>query len=223
MSSQGPDPAQHSGLRTEEMPLKVHKDIASLVPYAPGKPMEELERELGIAGAVKLASNENPRGPSPKARAVLSEAAHTLNRYPDGGGHRLRGALAERWKVTPDHVILGNGSDEIIGLLVRAFLSPGDAAVMADQTFPIYKMEVRAAHSEAVEVPLKNWRHDLPAMAEAVTARTPLLFLRNPDNPPRPIVGAGAGGALLGPGPRQGLPAFVEAHCRDLDTRLFPD
>src|SRR5256886_13457497 len=190
MSSQGPDPAQHSVLRTEEMPLKVQKDIASLVPYAPGKPMEELERELGIAGAVKLASNENPRVPSPKARAVLSEAAHTLNRYPDGGGHRLRGALAERWKVTPDHVILGNGSDEIIGLLVRAFLSPGDAAVMADQTFPIYKMEVRAAHSEAVGGPVKNWRPDLPGRGGAPPARTPPLVLCNPEQPPGPSLGA---------------------------------
>src|SRR2546427_141782 len=127
----------------------------------------------------------------------------------------LRGALAERWKVTPDHVILGNGSDEIIGLLVRAFLSPGDAAVMADQTFPIYKMEVRAAHSEAVEVPLKNWRHDLPAMAEAVTARTRLLFLCNPNHPPRTIVTAPEIGALLVPGPGPVIGVFDEAYCGD--------
>jgi len=205
------------------MPLKVHKDIASLVPYAPGKPIEELERELGIAGAVKLASNENPRGPSPKARAVLSEAAHTLNRYPDGGGHRLRGALAERWKVTPDHVILGNGSDEIIGLLVRAFLSPGDEAVMADQTFPIYKMEVRAAHGVAVEVPLKDWRHDLPAMAEAVTARTRLVFVCNPNNPTGTIVSAAEVDALMARVPEQVIVVFDEAYCEYVRTRDFPD
>ena len=103
------------------MPLKVHPDIASLVPYVPGKPIEELQRELGLPRAIKLASNENPIGPSPKALAVLSETAPTLHRYPDGGAFRLRGALAERWKVTPDHVILGNGSDEILGLLARTF------------------------------------------------------------------------------------------------------
>lgn len=107
------------------MPLKVHPDIASLVPYVPGKPIEELQRELGLPRAVKLASNENPIGPSPKALAVLAETASTLHRYPDGGAFRLRGALAERWKVSPDQVILGNGSDELLGLLARTFLSPG--------------------------------------------------------------------------------------------------
>jgi histidinol-phosphate aminotransferase len=135
------------------MPLKVHPDIASLVPYVPGKPIEELQRELGLPRAVKLASNENPIGPSPKALAVLAETAPTLHRYPDGGAFRLRGALAERWKVTPDQVILGNGSDEILGLLARTFLSPGDEAVMAEHTFVIYKMEVKAAHGVVVEVP----------------------------------------------------------------------
>src|SRR5437764_5704419 len=161
------------------MPLKVHPDIASWVPYVPGKPIEELERDLGISRAIKLASNENPLGPSPKALAVLSEAARTLNRYPDGGGHRLRAALAERFKLTPDHVILGNGSDEIISLLAHAFLSPGDEAVMADQTFVIYKMEVTTAHGVPIVVPLREWRHDLPAMADAATSRTRLLFVCN--------------------------------------------
>src|SRR5512134_2023553 len=128
------------------MPLKVHPDIASLNPYVPGKPIEELQRELGLSRVIKLASNENPLGPSPKALAVLADAAKTLHRYPDGGGFRLRTALADRWKVSLDQVILGNGSDEIIGMLARAFLSPGEEAVMADNTFVIYKMEVTAAH-----------------------------------------------------------------------------
>ena len=151
------------------MALKVHPDIASLVPYVPGKPIEELQREMGLPRAIKLASNENPIGPSPKALAVLAETASTLHRYPDGGAFRLRGALAHRWKVTPDQVILGNGSDELLGLLARAFLSPGDEAVMAEQTFVIYKMEVQAAHGVVVEVPQKHWHHDLPAMAAAIT------------------------------------------------------
>ena len=99
------------------MPLRVHQDIQSLRPYIPGKPVEELQRELGLSRVVKLASNENPLGPSPKAVAALSETAATLHRYPDGGGYRLRTALAERYKVGLDQVILGNGSDEILGLL----------------------------------------------------------------------------------------------------------
>ncbi|MEK6617383.1 MAG: histidinol-phosphate transaminase [Nitrospirota bacterium] len=154
---------------------------------------------------------------------VLSEAAQTLNRYPDGGGHRLRGALAERWKVTPDHVILGNGSDEIIGLLTRAFLSPGDEAVMADQTFVIYKMEVSAAHGVPVVVPLKEWRHDLPAMADAVTTRTRLVFVCNPNNPTGTMVRAAEVDTLMARVPEQVIVVFDEAYYEYVRNRDFPD
>jgi len=205
------------------MPLKVHPDIASLVPYLPGKPIDELERELGIPRAVKLASNENPLGPSPKALAVLAEAAGTLNRYPDGGAHRLRAALADRYKVAADQVILGNGSDEIIGLLVRAFLTPGDEAVMADQTFVIYKMEVTAAHGASVVVPLKNGRHDLPAMAEAVTPRTRLLFVCNPNNPTGTMVTAAEADELMARVPEDVIVVFDEAYYEYVQSREFPD
>ena len=172
------------------MMLHVHPDIAALSPYVPGKPIEELQRELGLTRVIKLASNENPLGPSPKAMAVINEGVATLHRYPDGGAFRLREALADRWKVTADQIILGNGSDEILGLLARTFLSPGDEAVMADQTFVIYRMEVTAAHGKAVIVPLVEWRHDLAAMADAVTERTRLLFLCNPNNPTGTMVSA---------------------------------
>src|SRR6478672_11362701 len=171
------------------MTLHVHPDIAALSPYVPGKPVEELQRELGLTRVIKLASNENPLGPSPKAMAVIHEGVATLHRYPDGGAFRLRQALADRWKVTADQIILGNGSDEILGLLARTFLSPGDEAVMADQTFVIYKMEVLAAHGKAVIVPLVQWRHDLTAMADAITDRTRLLFICNPNNPTSTAVG----------------------------------
>jgi len=205
------------------MPLKVHPDIASLVPYVAGKPIEELERELGITRAIKLASNENPLGPSPKALAVLSEAARTLNRYPDGGAHRVRGALADRFKLTPDHVILGNGSDEIIGLLARAFLAPGDEAVMADQTFVIYKMEVTATHGVPIVVPLKEWRHDLPAMADAVTPRTRLLFVCNPNNPTGTMVSASEVDTMMARLPEQVIVVFDEAYYEYAHSRDFPD
>jgi histidinol-phosphate aminotransferase len=207
----------------EIMPLKVHPNIASLVPYLPGKPIEDLERELGIVGAIKLASNENPLGPSPKALAVLAEAARLLNRYPDGGAHRLRGALADRWKVTPDQIILGNGSDEIIGLLARVFLSSGDEAIMADQTFPIYHMEVAAAHGVPVVIPLKGWRHDLPAMAEAVTSRTRLLFVCNPNNPTGTMVRASEVDALMARLPEHVIVVYDEAYYEYVRDRDFPD
>ena len=205
------------------MPLKVHQDIASLVPYMPGKPIEELQRELGLSHIIKLASNENPCGPSPRALAALADATPTLNRYPDGGGHLLRDALSQHWKVTPDHIVLGNGSDEILGFLARAFLSPGDEAVMADQTFVIYKLEVTAAHGVPVVVPLKEWRHDLPAMAKAVTARTRLLFLCNPNNPTGTSVDAAEVDALMARLPEQVIVVFDEAYYEYVQNPHFPD
>jgi histidinol-phosphate aminotransferase len=205
------------------MTLHVHPDIAALSPYVPGKPIEELQRELGLSRVIKLASNENPLGPSPKAIAVLNEGASTLHRYPDGGAFRLREALADRWKVTPDHIILGNGSDEILGLLARTFLAPGDEAVMADQTFVIYKMEVTAAHGKAVTVPLKQWRHDLPAMASAVTPRTRLLFLCNPNNPTGTMVSSGEVAQLLLRIPEQVIVIFDEAYFEYVKNSDFPE
>ncbi|OGW67902.1 MAG: histidinol-phosphate transaminase [Nitrospirae bacterium RIFCSPLOWO2_02_FULL_62_14] len=205
------------------MSLHVHKDIAALSPYVPGKPIEELQRELGLSRIIKLASNENPLGPSPKALAVLADAARTLNRYPDGSAHRLRTALADRWKVSLDQVILGNGSDEIIGMLARAFLSPGDEAVMADNTFVIYKMEVTAAHGVSVIVPLKDGRHDLTAMAKAVTPRTKLLFVCNPNNPTGTMVSAAEVDALMAKVPAHAIVVFDEAYCEYVRSPQFPD
>ncbi len=205
------------------MSLKVHPDIASLVPYVPGKPIEELQRELGLPRAVKLASNENPIGPSPKALAALAEVAPTLHRYPDGGAFRLRGALAERWKVTPDQIILGNGSDEILGLLARTFLSPGDEAVMAQHTFVIYKMEVTAAHGVAVEVPQKHWHHDLPAMADAITAKTRLLFICNPNNPTGTMATKEEVAALMARVPDHVVVVFDEAYYEYVRHPAYPD
>lgn len=205
------------------MALNVHPDILSLTPYVPGKPIEELQRELGLSRVVKLASNENPIGPSPKALAVLSEAASTLNRYPDGGGHQLRTALAGRWKVGLDQVILGNGSDEILGLLARTFLAPGDEAVMADHTFVIYKMEVRAAHGVVIEVPLRNGRHDLAAMTDAITERTKLLFICNPNNPTGTAVGKDDIGRLMARVPEHVLVVFDEAYYEYVRLPDFPD
>jgi histidinol-phosphate aminotransferase len=205
------------------MPLNIHPDIASLSPYVPGKPIEELQRELGLSRIIKLASNENPLGSSPKALAALREGTATLHRYPDGGGFRLREALADRWKVNPDQVILGNGSDEILGLLARTFLAPGDEAVMADLTFIIYKTEVTAVHGRPVIVPLKQWRHDLQAMADAITDRTRLLFLCNPNNPTGTMVSADEVERLLARVPAHVVVVFDEAYFEYVRSPQFPD
>lgn len=205
------------------MTLHVHPDIVSLSPYVPGKPIEELQRELGLAQVIKLASNENPLGPSPKAMAALAGGIETLHRYPDGGAFRLREALADRWKVTPDQVILGNGSDEILGLLARTFLAPGDEAVMADQTFVIYKMEVTAAHGKPVIVPLKQWRHDLPVMADAITERTRLVFVCNPNNPTGTTATADEVTRFMSRVPRDVIVVFDEAYYEYVRSNQYPD
>src|SRR6266581_5330721 len=205
------------------MGIKVSPDIAGITPYSPGKPIEELERELGITGSIKLASNENPRGPSPKALAVLNAAAKTLHRYPDGGGHYLRQGLAERWKVTPDQIVLGNGSDEIITLLTRAFLQTGDEAVMADPSFIVYKIDVTAAHAKAVLVPLKAYRHDVGAMVKVVTDRTRLLFVCNPNNPTGTYVTASEINSLLQAVPTDVILVFDEAYYEYVTAPDYPD
>lgn len=205
------------------MTLHVHPDIAALSPYVPGKPIEELQRELALSRVIKLASNENALGPSPKALAVINEHTATLHRYPDGGAFRLREALADRWKVSSNQIVLGNGSDEILGLLARTFLSPGDEAVMADQTFVIYRMEVTAAHGKPVTVPLKQWRHDVASMADAVTERTRLLFLCNPNNPTGTMVSADEVTQLLARIPEQVVVVFDEAYFEYVRSSEFPD
>lgn len=205
------------------MALRIHPDIASLSPYVPGKPIEELQRELGLARVIKLASNENPLGPSPKALAALVGGHDSLHRYPDGGAYRLRQALADRWKVSLDHIILGNGSDEVLGLLARTFLAPGDEAVMADQTFVIYKMEVTAAHGKAVIVPLVNWTHDLDGMAKAITSKTRLVFLCNPNNPTGTMVAADAVARFMAKVPEDVIVVFDEAYLEYVRDPHFPD
>jgi histidinol-phosphate aminotransferase len=205
------------------MALHVHPDIRSLSPYVPGKPIDELQRELGLTRVIKLASNENPLGPSPKALAALSGAQEMLHRYPDGGAYQLRQALADRWKVTSDQVILGNGSDEILGLLARTFLTPGDEAVMADHTFVIYKLEVTAVHAKPVMVPLVNWTHDLDAMAQAISPRTRLLFICNPNNPTGTMVSAEAVERLMAQVPEDVIVVFDEAYFEYVRNPRFPD
>ena len=205
------------------MALRIHPDIASLSPYVPGKPIEELQRELGLARVIKLASNENPLGPSPKALAALVGGHDSLHRYPDGGAYRLRQALADRWKVSLDHIILGNGSDEVLGLLARTFLAPGDEAVMADQTFVIYKMEVTAAHGKAVIVPLVNWTHDLDGMAKAITSKTRLVFLCNPNNPTGTMVAADAVARFMAKVPEDVIVVFDEAYLEYVRDPHFPE
>jgi len=163
--------------------------IASIIPYPPGKPIEELEREYGISGSIKLASNENPLGPSPRAVEAIQAAMSKLNRYPDGSGFYLRKKLAEKYSIPFDGIMLGNGSNELIELIVRAFMTPGGEVIMPEPSFLLYSLVVRWMGGKPVPVPLKtNLGIDLEKMAEAVTPRTKVIFLTNPNNPTGTVI-----------------------------------
>ncbi|MEK7871834.1 MAG: histidinol-phosphate transaminase [Nitrospirota bacterium] len=205
------------------MNITVSRGIEGLIPYTTGKPIEELERELGIKGAVKLASNENPLGPSKKALDAIAEAAHGINRYPDGGGYRLKEALSGRYDVVSSQIILGNGSNEIIDLLVRTFMIPGDEAIAADLTFIVYKLVVTASGGKAVIVPLKDEGHDLAAMASMIGDRTRLLFIANPNNPTGTIVTEEEVYDFLERVPDNVIVVFDEAYKEYVTSKGFPD
>ncbi|MGM0452366.1 MAG: histidinol-phosphate transaminase [Thermodesulfobacteriota bacterium] len=165
------------------MKFNVPEHIRSIQPYKPGKPLEELEREYGISDSVKLASNENPLGPSPKAVAAMKDAMGNLHRYPDGRGHNLVTKLSEKLDVAVEAIVLGSGSDEIIGMLTRALLAPGDEAIMTEPSFLMYEIMVRSAGAEPVFSPLRSLFVDLDDIAGRVTDKTRLVFLNNPANP----------------------------------------
>lgn len=170
--------------------------IRALDPYVPGKPIEEVERGLKVQ-AVKLASNENPLGPSPLAVAAAQKALSQANRYPDGGGHYLREKLAGRLGVAMDNIILGAGSTELIDLIARTLLDHGDEGITSAGSFPMYYISIRAAGARLVEVPQRNYAFDLEAIAASITPRTKLVYLANPNNPTGTMFTADAFDAFL--------------------------
>jgi histidinol-phosphate aminotransferase len=153
--------------------------------YEPGKPIEEVARELGLdpATIIKLASNENPFGPSPRAVAAARSALEQGQLYPDGGCYALRHRLARKWDLGPEQFVIGNGSNEILELIGHAFLRPGDDVVMGAPAFVVYKLVTLLFAARAVEVPLVRHGHDLKAMAAAITPKTKLVFVASPNNP----------------------------------------
>jgi len=202
----------------------VKPEIASLQPYQPGKPIEELEREFGIVGAVKLASNENALGPSPRALAALAAALPEVHRYPDGASFALRHKLASRLEVTPAQLVLGAGSDEILELLAKAFLRPQDEVVYAWPSFAMYPIVIQGAGARGVAVPLTSGLvHDLPALGAAVNERTRLVFVCNPNNPTGTSVGAEAFERFVAQLPSEVLLVVDEAYCEYAQRPDFPN
>jgi histidinol-phosphate aminotransferase len=157
--------------------------VRGLAPYQPGKPIEELEREYGVTNAIKLASNENPLGPSPRALEAARATLADIARYPDGNGFALKRALAGKLGVDVSQITLGNGSNDILEFTARAFVGAGDEVVFSEHAFAVYPIVTQAVGARAVVAPAKNWGHDLDAMRGVIGERTRLVFIANPNNP----------------------------------------
>ncbi len=157
--------------------------IGDLKPYKPGKPISELERELGISHSIKLASNENPLGASPKVAAAIQAALPELARYPDGGGFELRQALAKKHDIDPNRITLGNGSNDVLDMVARVFLRPGTESLFSQYAFAIYPISSQAVGADLVIAPAKDYAHDLAAMREKITSKTRVVWIANPNNP----------------------------------------
>ncbi|MFC5403797.1 histidinol-phosphate transaminase [Cohnella soli] len=198
-------------------------NIVHLPVYQPGKPVEDVKRELGLTEVIKLASNENPFGSSPKALEAIRNELENISIYPDGAAVELTNAIAAHFNVNADQIIFGAGSDEIILMIARAYLCPGDETIMADQTFPQYKHNCTIENAEIIEVPLKNGTHDLPAMLARVTDKTKVVWVCNPNNPTGTINTAEEVESFLAAMPANVLVVLDEAYCEYIGDPSFPD
>jgi histidinol-phosphate aminotransferase len=205
------------------MNLKVPEHIRSIPLYVPGKPIEEVERERGIRHSIKLASNENPLGPSPRALAAVQRTLASVHRYPDSSGYDLIRQLAAMHRLAPEQIVLGNGSDEIIHMLARAYLQPGDEVILPQPSFQMYEIEARAAAAIPVPVPLHRFRTDLPAMGERITPRTRIVFVNTPHNPTGSLVSRSELEAFMARLPEGVLLALDEAYIEFVRDPAGPD
>ncbi|MBL8517874.1 MAG: histidinol-phosphate transaminase [Betaproteobacteria bacterium] len=189
-------------------------NIRTIAPYAPGKPISDVARELGMAEAdiIKLASNENPLGPSPKALAAIRSALNDLALYPDGGGFALKAAICKRFDVRPEQIILGNGSNDVLELAARTFLQPGDSAIYSQHAFAVYPLVTQAVGATGIEVPARDFGNDLDGMLAAIRPDTKLIFLANPNNPTGTFVSGAALHAFLARVPERVLVLVDEAY-----------
>lgn len=203
--------------------MKPKQTIIHLPVYQPGKPIEEVKRELGLTEVIKLASNENPFGSSPHVKAAIEAEIANISLYPDGGAVQLTEAVAASLGVQTNQLIFGAGSDEVILMLARAFLVPGDESVMASHTFPQYKHNCEIEGAISIEVPLKDGTHDLDAMAAAITDRTKIVWICNPNNPTGTMNTDAEIKSFLAKVPAHTIVVLDEAYCEYNTTGEFPD
>jgi len=199
--------------------------VQKLSPYVPGKPVDELARELNLdpAGIVKLASNENPLGPSPLALEAIRGELAELTRYPDGNGFVLKQRLARRYAVDVEQITLGNGSNDILELVARAYLGPGLNAVFSEHAFAVYPIATQAVGAQGRAVPALDWGHDLDAMLAAIDGQTRVVFIANPNNPTGTWFDAAALGRFLAAVPREVLVVLDEAYIEYAEGDELPD
>ena len=196
--------------------------VAGLLPYQPGKPVEELERELGISNIIKLASNENPLGPGAKAKQAISSTSE-LSRYPDGNAHDLKNALAKQHGINTDQITIGNGSNEILELITRATTGSQHEVIFSEHAFAVYPLVTQAVGAKAVVVPAKNWGHDLSAMQAAINENTRLMFVANPNNPTGTWLDTQVLRTLLESCPEHMLVVVDEAYFEYVGEDDYPD
>lgn len=194
--------------------------VRAIAPYQPGKPISELARELGLneADIVKLASNENPIGPSPMALAAAQDALHDMALYPDGAGFALKAKLSEKLGGAANQIVLGNGSNDILDMAARAFLAPGTSAVYAQHAFAVYPIATQTVGAQGIAVPAKNYGHDLAAMRAAIRDDTRVLWIANPNNPTGTFLPWAEIEAFLETVPPQVLVVLDEAYGEYLPT-----
>lgn len=197
--------------------------VQALSPYVPGKPTDELQRELGLSDIVKLASNENPLGPGPAAQAALALACKELGRYPDGNGYVLKAALADRFRLSQTSFTLGNGSNDILEIIIRAFAGPGDEVVYSQYAFAVYALATQAVGASARVAPARDYGHDLDAMLGLVTPATKLVCIANPNNPTGTLLTPGSLLDFLARLPEHVVCILDEAYCEYLADQHYPE
>lgn len=209
--------------RMADYRFPIPPNILQIEPYKPGKPEEELMRELKLDRVIKLASNENCLGPSPMALQAMQQAALKSHRYPDGSGYYLRRALAKKLGVDFSQIILGNGSTDLVNIVARTYLESGDNTVTADQTFLMYKIATLTMNATCIAVPLRNYKCDLEAMAKAANSRTKIIYLANPNNPTGTMVTKSELENFLSIVPSGVLIVLDEAYFDYVEESDYPD
>jgi histidinol-phosphate aminotransferase len=214
---------QLKGASTMPPTIRQQRGLDAIKPYVPGKPIEEVQREYGLVDVIKLASNENSLGPSPKVMAALQAALPELSLYPDAQAYTLCRAIAARHGVTPEMVRVGNGADGVIREICVSYLEDGDEVLTSASSFPVYDISAAVMRARMVKTPLKDLGFDLDAIAAAITARTKLIFICNPNNPTGTIVTASEVAEFMGRAPDHVIVVFDEAYYEFVDSPEYPD